>query len=265
MKTSNPKAMIHKYLPLYFPAAVLAVWMRYRCHISDSDALTWILTPTAWWVSVLSGIPFEYLPHLGYVNHFHQFLIAPACSGIRFMLLTFLMLVFSFLKPGAPLTNTVSSRKRYGWLVFSILFSYGSTVFVGGIRITASIYLPDAFRQLGLLKGWLTPDRLHTLIGSVIYFSSLYFIYAAAGFICRHTFLHENKNSSVTQSAAAFFSRSMIPVFWYLLIVLAVPFLGRLYRNEWDGFLQYTALILCVCLGVVFLRYLARIFRQHLS
>lgn len=89
-QTSNLKSIILKYSPLYLPAAAFAAGMRYLCHINDSDALTWILAPTAWWVSVLSGIPFEYLPHLGYANHFHQFLIAPACSGIRFMLLTFL-------------------------------------------------------------------------------------------------------------------------------------------------------------------------------
>lgn len=267
LQTLNLKIIIPKYLPLYLPAAALAAGMRYLCHISDSDALTWILAPTAWWVSALSGIPFEYLPHLGYVNHFHQFLIAPACSGIRFMLLTFLMLVFSFLKPGAALMKENSVYKRYLWLGFSIFFSYLSTVFVNGIRISASIYLPNVLEELGLLKGWLTPDRLHTLIGSVTYFSSLYLIYAAADIICRHTLLPQNKSAAgeTAQSAADFFSRAMKPVFWYLLIVLAVPFLGRLCRNEWDGFIPYTVLVVCVCFGVVLLRYLVHIFRKLIS
>lgn len=264
MKTSGT---IQKYLPLYLPALAISVWMRQLCHISDSDTLTWILTPTARWVSILSGIPFEYLPHSGYVNHFHQFLIAPACSGIRFMLLTFLMLVFSFLKPGATLTTAASARKRYGWIVFSILFSYLSAVFVNGIRISVSIYLPLMLENRGLLNGALTPDRLHTLIGSAVYFSSLYLIYAIADFICRHGFLRENKNSvsMAEKRPDAFLSRSVIPAFWYLLIVLAVPFLGRLCRNEWEDFGAYAALILCVCLSVILLRHLAHILRRRFS
>lgn len=272
MKLSDIKIMIQKYLPLYLPALAISVWMRQLCHISDSDTLTWILTPTARWVSILSGISFEYLPHSGYVNHFHQFLIAPACSGIRFMLLTFLMMVFSFLKPGAPLTTAASARKRYSWLIFSMLFSYLSAILVNGIRISVSVYLPLMLENRGLLKGALTPDRLHTIIGSVVYFSSLYLIYAAADFICRHGFLRENKNSVskdnayiAKQRTDAFLSRSVIPAFWYLLIVLAVPFLGRLYRNDWDGFGAYTALILCVCFGVILLLHLVRILRRRLS
>lgn len=256
-----------KYLPLYLPVAALTIWMRYLCHINDSDLLIWILKPTAWWVSILSGMYFEYLPHSGYVNHFHQFLIAPACSGIRFMMLTFLMLALSFLKPGADLTREASARKKYFWLGFSILFSYLSTIFVNGIRISASIYLPAALEKFGLIKGWLTPDRLHTIIGSVTYFSFLYLIYAAADFICHHVFLQKKADNAdiTTQRSAAFLSHSIIPVFWYLVIVLIIPFLGRLYRNEWDGFAQYAALILCVCLAVVLLRHLAHTFRQHIS
>ncbi|MCM1386148.1 MAG: exosortase K [Bacillus sp. (in: Bacteria)] len=258
---------IQKYIPLYLPVIAISVWMRYLCRIDDSDMLTWILTPTARWVSILSGISFEYIAHSGYVNHFQQFLIAPACSGIRFMLLTFLMLVFSFLKPDDVLMKESSAYKRYLWLGYSLFLSYFFTIFVNGIRISASIYLPAVFENNGLLNGWLTPDRLHTLIGSVIYFSSLYFIYPAAGFICRHILLRaDKKNQNISsQCSDSFLSRSMIPVFWYLLIVLAVPFLGRLCRNEWAGFGGYAALVLCVCLSIVLLRYLIQAFHQHIS
>ena len=43
-------------------AAVIILIMSYFCRTSDSDALKWILAPTAWWAGILGGIYFEYLP-----------------------------------------------------------------------------------------------------------------------------------------------------------------------------------------------------------
>ncbi|MCM1124057.1 MAG: exosortase K [Eubacterium sp.] len=220
-------------LPLCIAIAVIVLVMNYFCRTSDSDALTWILTPTTRWVSVLSGISFEYLPHQGYVNHFHQFLIAAPCAGSRFLLLTFLMLVFSF-----PVLDLC---KKYLWFGFSMVFAYVSTIFVNGIRITVSIYLPVILEKNGFLNGWLTHDRLHTLIGTVSYFTFLCVIYWMASVIRSYVF---------DQMARKAGWKVIVPAFWYLLIVLALPFAKRLYHNEWDGFGQYAAVVVGVCVSV---------------
>jgi len=234
-------------------AAVIIFIMNYFCRTNDSDALKWILAPTAWWAGVLGGMYFEYLPHRGYVNYFHRFLIAPSCAGSRFMLLTFLMLVLSFgLSDFWHEDGRQKRQKEYLWFAFSGVFSYISTIFVNGIRITLSVYLPDLMERLHLMSGWLNSDRLHTLIGAGTYFTFLCLIYPAASLLHGRIFAQEKEMPSLprhagTEKKPAERKRLIVPAFWYLLIVLALPFAKRLYYNEWEGFGQYAAVILGVC------------------
>ncbi len=261
IKLSQGMTTIRKYLPLYLLAFAITLVMRYISKINDSDALCWILTPTAWWVSVLSGIHFEYLPHMGYVNYFYNFLIAPACSGCRFMLIIFLMLMFSFLY------RIKSLRSGYMWFGFSVIFSFVFTVFVNGIRITASIYLPVVFENLGLIGGLLTQDRLHTIIGTAAYFSFMCAVYPLADFICRRIFMHPDNETASSQrdNASKISLKPIIPTFWYFLFVLIIPFIGRVYRNDWEGFGQYTILIIGVCLAIAAVKHMIEVivYRKH--
>ncbi|MBD5523622.1 MAG: exosortase K [Lachnospiraceae bacterium] len=232
-------------------AAVIVLVMYYFCRTSDSDALTWILAPTAWWVSILGGIPFEYLPHQGYVNHLWQFVIAPSCAGCRFMLITFLMLFFSFGKN----ESARGLGKQWAWLGFSLVFAYVSTIFVNGIRIVASIYLPVVLERKQLMVGWLTPDRLHTLIGTVTYFISLCVIYLLVLSIHQRSFgrIQREGGKAVEALSGEVSARTIqhrnltIPVFWYLMVVLALPFVKRVYHHDLAGFGTYAAVIGGVC------------------
>lgn len=254
MKRTQLKILIKNYWPLCTAAVSIAFMINHFGTADDADMLKWILTPTARWASILSGIPFEYLPHQGYVNHFYQFLIAPSCAGGRFMLLTFLMLTFSFLPSVVFYGNDHDVKKEYLWFGASLVMAYASTVFVNGIRIVISIHLPGILEKRDLLRGWLTPDRLHTLIGTVSYFTFLCVIYLLASFLRRRLFSPSGTRSSLssTKIFTCFtkYGRLSAPVFWYLMVVLALPFVKRIYLNEWEGFGQYAALILCVCAGV---------------
>lgn len=221
-----------KNLAVYIPAiiAVLAVKMYYRT--ADSEQLFWILAPTTKWVQILSGISFEKIAQVGYVSHEYRFIIAPSCSGVRFLLIAFVMMVFTF-------TSVMDSlRKKIYWLGFSAVFSYIATVFVNGIRITVSIYLPLVLADKRILPTWMTAEQLHTVIGTTVYFSMLFVIYYLAGRICKTV----QKNTA---------KRFLIPVFWYFAMVLGIPAIGRLYRGDWTGFLQYTALVTGVCILIV--------------
>ena len=270
------KFKIHRYWPIYLLTIIITFVIKYIGRTNDSDALIWILAPTARWAGVLSGISFEYLPHMGYVNHYHQFLIAPACSGTRFMVLTFLMCIFSFLY------QIEDRRKGYLWFFFSITFSYISTIFVNGIRIIASIFVPIQLESWKLMEGWLNQDRLHTIIGTTVYFSSLFIIYLLTGFICRSVFISINmlpilKSKDSTSkyfpagnnamSHSTWLNTIIVPSFWYLLMVLLLPLIKRIYLNDWNGFGQYTTLVICTCSGIILImllilmRYLIRVHR----
>lgn len=158
------KNALQKYWPLYLLTTGIAFMLRCFSKITDSDVILWMLTPTVRWVSILSGISFEYLPHRGYVSYFYRFLVAPSCAGIRFMMILFIMLIFSFLHRIAPKKN------GYLWFVFCLAFSYTATVFVNGVRIIVSIYLPPFLERPETTGRFLTPDRLHTLIGTGVFF-----------------------------------------------------------------------------------------------
>lgn len=238
---------------LYLTAGLVTMVMRCFIRTSDTDVLKWILAPTARWAGILGGISFEYMPHQGYVNHGYQFLIAASCSGIRFMLLTFLMLLFicasngegDLRKANLRLTwHIVDCRegqiaRSLGRFKFdvpllaaeSLTLAYLSTIFVNGIRIVLSIRLPVMLDNWNLMPGRLTPDRLHTLIGTTVYFTSLCVIYLSAA----------SKKGNVSL---------IVPAFWYLLIVLVLPFAKRTWRREWTGFGEYAILIIGVCLIV---------------
>ena len=81
---------------LFLAGALIILGMKSYYRQADCDSLRWILGPTAGWVQLLSGIPFTYLSDAGYVNHSLRLLIAPSCSGVRFMIILFATLVFSF-------------------------------------------------------------------------------------------------------------------------------------------------------------------------
>lgn len=216
--------------------AVLAIKIFYRT--ADSEALSWILAPTTWWVQVLSGISFEKMAHVGYVSHEYQFIIAPSCSGVRFLLIAFVMMIGSF-------THRMESwGKKISWLGFSALFSYVSTIFVNGIRITVSIYLPLMLGK-DILPEWLTAERLHTMIGTVLYFSMLIGIYCLVQGICNRV------GMSTDTDEKRITKHFVMPVFWYFMMALGVPFLGRLYRNDWNGFWQYALLVTGICIFLV--------------
>ena len=85
------------------------------------------------------------------------------------------------------------------------------------------------------------------MIGTTVYFSMLFVIYKLAGSLCRR-FL--SGTGTVQQNT----SRQLLaPVFWYAVMVLGLPALGRWYRRDWAGFWQYAALVAGVCVMLLLL------------
>lgn len=206
--------------------------MKYFYSRATVNNFTWILAPTVWWVQTLSNIPFHFVPYEGYVNHTHQFVIALSCSGVQFMTITVATLLFPFLHQ----MNT--NRKKICWMAFSFTTSYLLTIVVNTIRILLSISLPviieQHVRQESLPDSFLTPARLHTLIGIFVYFTSLVIIYHLAGLITRHSF-----------------GNYFPPALFYLALVLGVPLLNGALQNGRRQFLEYALLVLIVCLTVM--------------
>ena len=255
--------------------------MKYFYSKADCEGLRWILGPTARWVEALSGIPFVYERGMGYANHGLRFLIAPSCSGVQFLIILAAMLIFSFVHEAADfcLTNRMHGRKKEAsdsrcpdclcdtdvsvsrkaalarmgkgicWIAISLLLSYVLTVFVNGLRIIAAIYLPSFFERIHAFGSFLTPDRLHTMIGVVVYFAALLTIHQLTGLL-----FQKNSGTDKRQTSALVLRKCLSPLFWYFFIVLGIPFLNRAWQKGGRQFVDF-ALLVAVCCGFVLLLY----------
>lgn len=213
----------------YLTGFLLLLGMKYFYSRTNVNHLTWLLAPTAWWVQALSGIPFHFVPYEGYVNHTYQFVIARSCCGMQFMIITIATLLFPFI----PQMDT--TQKKIRWMISILPASYILTILVNIIRILLSIYLP-VIMQKSLSGSFLTPARLHTLIGTFVYFTSLFLIYHLAGLLSRRSF-----------------PKILPPVFFYLALVLGIPLLNRNWQNGEKQFAEYAFLVISVCFAVLFI------------
>lgn len=246
------KIVIRQCRIFYLAGFLLISGLKYISRTSGADELKWILTPTARWVSILSGIPFFYAPQTGYVNHSFKFIIAPSCCGISFLLICIATLLYSYIH------RLKSARQRCFWLLWCVGFSYLYTILINGFRILISIYLPLYLRRTAFFDRVMSPETLHTAIGTVVYFSSLLGIYAIFGALSQRLADAPAKKTSG--------GRKWLPPFlWYFTIVLGIPALSRLCRRDWNGFLAYALLVLAICLIILILHGLASCLGMHMQ
>ncbi|MCC8023765.1 MAG: exosortase K [Clostridium sp.] len=249
----------------YLLGFALILGMKYFYSRAGANELKWILTPTAWWVRHLSGIPFEYETDVGYINYNFRFIIAASCSGVQFMMIAVAALIFSFVH------RMETTKKGLAWVAFSLGISYLFTIFVNGLRIIVSIYLPLYAGRPEIHRGPLTPERLHTLIGISVYFTALFTLYQIAELISRSVSQRSEKPGEANNAPQPLPSYSGLlwkcipPVFWYFAIVLGIPFLNRAYEHDRTKFMEYAVLMAAVCVTVTALYCLAVILRRRLG
>lgn len=237
-----------RYGLCYLMGAFGALWLKVYYSRAKSDELLWILAPTVGWVRMLSGMIFEYVPKIGYINHLHRLVIAPSCSGVQFLLIVFLMLVFSFSH------RMGTARKGMVWTFYAAVLAYLYTIWVNGVRITLSVYIPEWLQKIHISIEGSMQEQFHTILGTMVYFVFLLFGYWLADRgsekVARLFFVEQKK----TKIYHGFLS----PVFWYLFIVLGVPFLNGAYMENQNGFLKYAYLVIGVCALVLGIWWLLR-------
>ena len=277
--TQDIRRIFRQNFIFYLTGFLVIFGMKYFYSNADCDDLVWILAPIAKWVEILSGIPFEYAPGAGYANHSLRLLIAPSCSGVQFMIITIAMLIFSFVHRITAAQYTDSPKlhsrliKGFCWIITSIALSYLFTIFVNGLRIIVAIYLP-AFLSETVYNSFLTPDRLHTMIGIVVYFTALLTIYRLTEFFfsgstklsdtlqetdISPTFSpqHRYRHRSAAHTACKYaplpqlLRKCLPPVFWYLFIALGIPFLNNAYQKSNGKFMEFAFLIFCCCTAIL--------------
>jgi exosortase K len=241
------KSFIKKCGVFYVIGIVIAFTLKYYYSRADAEALDWILAPTVRCVRVLSGITFEKQQDVGYVNHEYQFIIAPVCAGMNFMVIAFSTLIFSF-------THRIKTWKgKLLWMGSSLLIVYLYTILANSLRIIPSVFLP----QLDIYNGWITPERAHTIEGTVVYFTSLLLLYFIADEVLKriapvYDIKSDTEKAHTGKAPISMLYRYSFPVLLYFAITLGVPFINGAVRNNRADFLEHAALVAVVC-GIVIL------------
>jgi exosortase K len=220
--------LILKQAPLYLFTILLAVGLKYHYSTATSDDLAWILGPTAGVVELLTGIAFQPEAHTGFVNWQHGMIIARACAGINFLIVALCLAIFS------RLHRVRTWRGKIGIVFQGLLMAYLLTVAVNALRITAALLL----HKFHISWGWLTPQRLHRLTGTAIFFTCLCLFYL----LLQHL-------SPKTRSRPSL----LVPLCLYLSVTLLIPLLNALFHQNSPLLLEHSTTLLIIPVLIILL------------
>jgi exosortase K len=198
----------------------LLIMLALKHHYSSATAerLNWILAPTAGLLAWLTPAHPVYEYGVGYVDFVRGIIVAPACAGINFMIMTFGL---------GALYGITRSRRLTGpfiWLLTMFCGAYGYTLMVNVLRITISMILYDAH----FYTGWLTLERVHRLAGIGIYLTSLCLF-----FLCLRRMTDGGNIFFGTLSAPKeHLLPGWFPLVWYLLGAAGVPLVNGLFQQR---------------------------------
>jgi exosortase K len=228
----------------------IALALKYHYSQAGSDGLEWIISPTTTVVQYLTGIPFEKEAHAGFMNKGYGIIIAPSCAGVNFLIIAFCTLYFSMVG------RLMDMTRKFLWLGMAAAIAYLFTLGVNSLRIIAAIFL----YQADIYGGWITPERLHRIEGTFIYFFFLLAVYPVGRRIAdwlTHCRTHHGKRSTMSKvSFSALVIACAIPFFWYSLITIGVPLLNHAYQHHGPRFVDHCALVSSVCLIAIIVYFL---------
>ena len=216
---------------------VVAFILKYHYSTASVNGLKWILAPTAFLVELVSGVPFVFESHAGYMNTDNTFLIAAPCSGINFLIIAFTMLAVG------ELWRDRSEKTRWIFLPVSLAAAYFSTIIANTIRIGIALQT----RSTGLASSWMNPEEIHRVEGIVVYFSFLLLLFVVSegfraggvkGNILRRLSIPLAIYYSVTLGIPMITGAFQLPGFWsHSIFVIVTP--------------VFVVLPLAVCLGAI--------------
>jgi exosortase K len=200
---------------------------------AGADDLLWILAPSAWLAKFLGGIDLVHEPGAGFISHAHHLVVGPACAGINFLVICFLTLYFSFAR---------RFECKAQWLMKSAALSFVAAIAANGLRVFISAHLWNA----DIYGGWMTPERMHRVTGTAIYYASLVALYLAV------------------EALLGLRTARVAPLTWYMGVSLGVPLAGRLVAGEISGFAEHAAWVAGITLLVTLVMILASALRNRL-
>jgi exosortase K len=205
--------------------ALVAFALKRHYADASTDALWWILTPTAQLVGLVTGTAFTAIPGEGYFSAERLFLIEKACAGVNFMIAAFAMVA-------VVLLHRVRSVRDGATVVgASLLASYVAAVSVNMMRIVIAMWLAD--HPVAILS--LNAAAIHRLEGIVVYFGGLLVLYQLV--------LRVDRGAPVASY--------LLPLGCYYLVTLGVPLVRLRSGQAGAAFLTHALVVLAVPLLVI--------------
>ncbi|MEP7074233.1 MAG: exosortase K [Acidobacteriota bacterium] len=204
---------------------LLSFGLKFYYSTANANDLRWILAPTAWLVSLVTGMTFQFEPYGGYLSFDRTFLIAPACSGVNFLVISFLVLTLGKLWRRSP------HAFRWPFLPAAVSIGYLSTIIANTARISAAILLRPFTSGLT----WIDPEEVHRLEGIIIYFGFLILVFVASERIDKARTIDKTKVSGVVR-------RFPILLLVYYAVTLGIPIINGAFRDQ--AFWKHTLFVL---------------------
>jgi len=236
----NSKAAWNHVAQAAFVVTSAAALKLYYSTASVND-LRWILAPTALLTELVTGDSFEFESFAGYINTDHTFLIAGSCSGVNFLITSFLMLAL------AKLWRDRSWHVSWRFIPIAALTAYVVTIIANTVRISAAIQLNDS----PSMHAWFDPEQLHRLEGILVYFGFLLLLF----FVSERLSSHDGAPSS----------RLFFPLLIYYAMTLGLPLINgaSLQGADFWGHAAFVILIPAVLVLPVSAFLLFRSFRKE--
>ncbi|NNE68011.1 MAG: exosortase K, partial [Pyrinomonadaceae bacterium] len=164
-------ALNRKRIWYVLAVAGTAVAVKAFSSTSSVNDLLWILAPTAGLVELVTRSGFEFESYAGYMNRDKTFLIAASCSGINFLVTSFLMLAYG------SLIRAPGRIPKWSWIPVTAAAAYLTTIIANTVRISTALRIQQVPAETGLIS----EAQAHRLEGIVVYFGFLVLLYYVSG------------------------------------------------------------------------------------
>ena len=187
--------------------------------------LRWILAPTTFLVELVSGNQFTFESHAGYMSDDHSFLIAASCSGVNFLMISFLVLTL----------GKLWRERTMSWMFLPIaaLAAYTTTLIANTVRIFIALQMHASNFQFAGFD----PEELHRIEGIVVYFLFLLLLFVVSEKMGQ-------REISIESFAKTLTHRSAYLLVIYYAVTLGIPVLRGSYRDS--GFWEHAGFVVVI-------------------
>jgi exosortase K len=228
---------IQSIAPFVLFICCAAILKLFYSHATPVELL-WMLKPTALSVKFFTGIHFVFDMFEGYCSIDKKIIIAPACAGVNFMIVLICVIALLICK-----YRHIQSVQQFIWYLTAIIvISYCTTLICNTIRIMIAIACYDK----SIHWAFFTQERIHRLIGIVIYFAGICIAYLLTGKVL-------NKTENFPKNHKEKYSLYVIPLIWYITIMVVIPLIRGKQIHKYQLFIEHVTFTTAIPFMIILL------------